>query len=241
MNQDAAQKSGGPRQVAAAAVPAISVLAVEDDFVMRRQLLSRLAEGATLQVQVAASLAEGLELLVRNAFDIVLVDLGLPDGSGIKLIEAAVLPPKPARVLVLSALRDEASVVAAISAGADGYVVKDASAQDILEAVHNLASGFSPLSPSIARFLLRHFRREDASTELSSKPRTAFANHPLGLTARESDVLLHITRGASYKQIAQSLVITEGTVQTHIKNVYRKLGVSNRSEAAYMFSQFSEK
>jgi DNA-binding NarL/FixJ family response regulator len=219
--------------------PPLAVLAVEDDFVMRRHLLGKLAEGKSLTVEVAATLAEGLEHLACRRFDIILVDLGLPDGSGLQIIETAMQLPDPPQVLVLSALRDEASVVAAISAGAGGYIVKDAPAHDILQAVYSVAAGYTPLSPSIARFLLRSFRSGLAKP--ASAPSGATAEQPsMGLTQREQDVLLQITRGSSYKEIAQTLSITEGTVQTHIKNVYRKLGVSNRSEAAYKLSHGSD-
>lgn len=230
--------------------PALDVLIVEDDFVMRRQLLAKLSAGSALTVQVAANLGEAMPQVMQRRFDVILVDLGLPDGSGLRLIEAAVKAQPNAEILVLSALRDEASVVAAISAGAGGYIVKDAPAHDILEAVYNLAAGFSPLSPSIARFLLRSFRREGAmhvaeaeSGSVASDPNPAaiMNAHPLGLTAREYAVLLEITRGSSYKQIARTLDITEGTVQTHIKNVYRKLGVSNRSEATFRLNQAQDK
>lgn len=220
------------------AIPPLSVLIVEDDFATRRQLLGKLSDGTPHHVQVAATLGEGLEHLDRHEFDVILVDLGLPDGSGLRIIEAAAAREKPPEVLVLSALRDEASVVAAISAGAGGYVVKDASATDILDAVHNMVAGFSPISPSIARFLLRAFRQGFDLGAAGTEPTATLL--PMGLTKREYDVLLEITRGASYKQIARSLAITEGTVQTHIKNVYRKLGVSNRSEAAYRFSQLQD-
>ena len=217
----------------------LDVLVIEDDFATRRQLLGKLSQDPRMRVELGANVAEGLVWIAQRKFNVILVDLGLPDGSGIAIITAAIQTNPDVSVLVLSAMRDEASVVDAISAGAGGYIVKDASSEDILHAVHNMIEGFSPLSPSIARFILRSFRQRSA--DQSQLPAQIAENAPLetlhfGLTLRENDVLLEITRGASYKQIARTLSITEATVQSHIKNIYRKLGVSNRSEATYRYS-----
>ena len=224
--------------------PTLDVLVIEDDFATRRQLIGKLAEDPTLRVEVGASVAEGLEWIGQKKFDIILLDLGLPDGSGLRVIEAATHQEQPPQILVLSAMRDEASVVTAISAGAGGYIVKDAASEDILKAIYNLSEGFSPLSPSIARFILRSFRqRDEVQTAQPVKVNEISGNDAaqLGLTAREHAVLLEITRGASYKQIARTMTITEATVQSHIKNIYRKLGVTNRSEASYRLTQLGEK
>lgn len=217
----------------------LDVLVIEDDFATRRQLLGKLSQDPRMRVELGANVAEGLVWINQRKFNVILVDLGLPDGSGISIITAAIQTNPDVSVLVLSAMRDEASVVDAISAGAGGYIVKDASSEDILHAVHNMIEGFSPLSPSIARFILRSFRQRSA--DQSQVPALIAENAPhetlhFGLTLRENDVLLEITRGASYKQIARTLSITEATVQSHIKNIYRKLGVSNRSEATYRYS-----
>lgn len=220
----------------------LDVLVIEDDFATRRQLLGKLSVDPRLRVELGASVAEGLEWIAQRTFDVILVDLGLPDGSGIGIISAVMRINPDANILVLSAMRDEASVVEAISAGAGGYIVKDATSEDILQAVHNLTEGFSPLSPSIARFILRSFRQRSAA-EVQTTAEAPEKAQPealqFGLTARENDVLLEITRGSSYKQIARTLAITEATVQSHIKNIYRKLGVSSRSEATYRYSAHS--
>lgn len=222
----------------------LSVLVVEDDFATRRQLIMKLAEDASLQVEVGASVSEGLSWIAQRHFDVILLDLGLPDGSGLAIIDAACVRENPPQILVLSAMRDEASVVTAISAGAGGYIVKDAASEDILQAIYNLSAGFSPLSPSIARFILRSFRQ--AEKRLPVAPTSKVEQQgggdgaQMGLTTREHAVLLEITRGASYKQISRTLAITEATVQSHIKNIYRKLGVTNRSEASFRFNQIKD-
>lgn len=222
----------------------LAILVIEDDFATRRQLIGKLSEDSTLRIEVGASVAEGIEWIRQRHFDVILLDLGLPDGSGLRIIEAAGQRQPPPQVLVLSAMRDEASVVAAISAGAGGYIVKDAASEDILKAIYNLSEGFAPLSPSIARFILRSFRQRDearTSPPIETTEASSIDASQLGLTTREHAVLLEITRGASYKHIARTLAITEATVQSHIKNIYRKLGVSNRSEASYRLAQLGEK
>jgi DNA-binding NarL/FixJ family response regulator len=155
---------------------------------------------------------------------VILVDLGLPDGTGLAVIEAAMKYEPAPEILVLSSCKDEASVVTAISAGAGGYVVKDSSGDDLLETVDLLMQGFSPLSPSIARFILRSFRNREPC-----EPQAVEADY--NLTAREQMVLTEITRGSTYKKISQSLDISEASVQSHVKQVYRKLGVHSRSQA----------
>lgn len=211
----------------------LSVLIIEDDFATRRHLKRKLEEGDALVVEAVATVTEALGRLQDAGPDVLLVDLGLPDGSGIDIITAASQLADPPEILVLSSMRDEASVVAAIAAGAGGYVVKDASAEDIVSTVRMLVNGCSPLSPSIARFILRSFRNGRIATEpVQSIPQS------FGLTAREKEVLTEITRGASYRQIAARFEISEATVQTHIKSIYRKLGVTNRSEASFKLLSF---
>ena len=202
----------------------LSILVVEDDFATRREIGVKLCADVSMVVNLTASVAEAMEHLQRSRPDVILVDLGLPDGSGLIVIEAAVkLKPAP-EILVLSSCKNEASVVAAISAGAGGYVIKDSSGQDLLETVRLLIKGYSPLSPSIARFILRSFR----------EPRPVEAlrvDTDYNLTKREQMVLKEITRGSTYKKISQSLDISEASVQSHVKQVYRKLGVNSRSQA----------
>lgn len=202
----------------------LTILVVEDDFATRRQIAGKLRVDASLVVDLAGNVAEALKQLNDNNPHIILLDLGLPDGTGLTVIDAAMKHDPAPEILVLSSCKDEASVVAAISAGAGGYVVKDSSADDLLETVDLLMKGFSPLSPSIARFILRSFRNIEPV-----EPQTVGADY--NLTAREQMVLTEITRGSTYKKISQSLEISEASVQSHVKQVYRKLGVHSRSQA----------
>lgn len=205
------------------------VLVVEDDFATRRQIAGKLRADASLVVDLAGNVSEAVKQLRENMPHVILLDLGLPDGTGLTVIDAAMKYDPAPEILVLSSCKDEASVVAAISAGAGGYVVKDSSADDLLETVDLLMKGFSPLSPSIARFILRSFRNRELI-----EPQAAEADY--NLSAREQMVLTEITRGSTYKKIAQSLEISEASVQSHVKQVYRKLGVHSRSQAMLKLS-----
>lgn len=206
------------------AIRKLTILVVEDDFATRRQIAGKLRVDTSLVVDMAGTVAEALKHLKESQPNIILLDLGLPDGSGLAVIEAAMKYDPAPEILVLSSCKDEASVVTAISAGAGGYVVKDSSADDLLETVDLLMQGFSPLSPSIARFILRSFRNRE-----TIEPRSAETDY--NLTPREQMVLTEITRGSTYKKISQSLDISEASVQSHVKQVYRKLGVHSRSQA----------
>lgn len=206
------------------------ILVVEDDFATRRQIAGRLRVDESLVVDLAGNVAEAIKQLKQSKPHVILVDLGLPDGTGLTVIEAAMKYDPAPEILVLSSCKDEASVVTAISAGAGGYVVKDSSADDLLETVDLLMKGFSPLSPSIARFILRSFRNRDPI-----EPQAVEADY--NLTVREQLVLTEITRGSTYKKISQNLDISEASVQSHVKQVYRKLGVHSRSQAMLKVSQ----
>ena len=202
----------------------LTILVVEDDFATRRQIAGRLRADTSLIVDLAGNVAEAMKQLKDNQPNVILVDLDLPDGTGLSVIEAAMKHEPAPEILVLSSCKDEASVVAAISAGAGGYVIKDSSSEDLLETVDLLMKGYSPLSPSIARFILRSFRnRETIEPQLP--------DNDYKLTPREHMVLTEITRGSTYRKISQNLEISEASVQSHVKQVYRKLGVHSRSQA----------
>lgn len=209
----------------------LNILVVEDDFATRRQIAGKLRTDSSIVVELAGNVAEAVEYLASQRPHMILLDLGLPDGSGLSVIEAAKkLDPMP-EILVLSSIKDEASVVAAISAGAGGYVVKDSSESDLLDTVDMVMQGFSPLSPSIARFILRSFRKKE---EISPQAQDTEYN----LTSREQLVLTEITRGSTYKKISQRLEITEASVQSHVKQIYRKLGVNSRTQAMLKVSVY---
>lgn len=209
------------------------VLLVEDDIPTREWLADVLsAAGEPKLAHACGTVREALEWLrCDKPADIVLTDLGLPDGSGLEVIREAVR--KPGReVLVLSIFGDEANVLAAIDAGAGGYLLKDGSMDSIRDHLRCLRDGGSPLSPRIARTLIR--RTRGARTIDTT---AAAEIGPELLSDREHDVLTGIGKGFSYAEVADTLKITTNTVRTHIRRIYEKLSVNSRTEALYEYNR----
>lgn len=208
------------------------VLLVEDDIPTREWLAEVLSASGEPQLAYACgTVIEALDWLRSGKpADIVLTDLGLPDGSGLDVIREAVRQPGR-EVLVLSIFGDEANVLAAIDAGAGGYLLKDGSLDSIRDHLQCLRSGGSPLSPRIARTLIRR-------TRTSPEPGpTPVASGPELLSEREREVLTGIGKGFSYAEVADALKITTNTVRTHVRRIYEKLSVNSRVEALYEYNR----
>ncbi len=193
----------------------------------RRRLRSTNLRGLLAAV---GSCAEGLKCLALEAPRVLLTDLGLPDGSGISLIREA-SRHATTDSMVITVFGDERNVVAALEAGASGYLLKDSGAQDIGEAVLRLINGGSPISAKIARYLVRRFHADSGSPARGGNGERA------RLTQREHDVLESMARGFSYSEVAQALEMSPNTVTSHIKNIYRKLAVHSRAEAVFEAAQ----
>ncbi len=205
------------------------VLLLEDDPATRERLAGIVRGSPTLSLagafgEVKAALAW---LASNEPPHVLLVDLQLPDGSGIELIRAAQRLAPQAEAMVISVFGDEAHVVSALEAGATGYLLKDASADEIATAITRLLAGESPISSAIARHLLRRFRAAPASADAVASP----------LTPREGEVLQLIAKGLSYQRIADALGMSPNTVTSHIKQIYRKLAVNSRGEAVFEAQQ----
>ncbi|TXH67384.1 MAG: response regulator transcription factor [Thiothrix sp.] len=203
------------------------VFLVEDD----QGTLNRLAEIIRTQtslnlVGMAGTYTEAAKWLEANSLDVLLTDLGLPDGNGKQLIEQTREQHPKAEIMVISRFGDENSVVEAIKAGASGYLLKDESATHIAEGIQQLLQGGSPISPAIARYILDYFQQGDSGSTSGSE------NDAL-LTPKEKMVLQYISRGYSNKEIARSLDISPHTVASHIKRIYQKLEVNSRNEAVF--------
>jgi DNA-binding NarL/FixJ family response regulator len=151
--------------------------------------------------------------------DVAFVDLGLPDMNGVDLIEGMVARRAALPVIALTVRFDDAAVFGAFSKGAIGYLLKDASPEDLASAAEQACAGGSPLSPSIARRVVRQLQPDLES-------RASF-----GLTEREQQVLELLCSGASYREAASDLGVAEGTVHSHVKRVYEKLGAASKAEA----------
>lgn len=207
-----------------------TVLVVEDDPVTRRALaLAIESEPALKLVAALGNVQEAVDWLAANAADVLLTDLGLPDGSGVDVIRACTARHQRCDIMVITMSSDEASVVACIEAGAVGYVLKNAGRLDIVRAVMDLRAGGAPMSPAIARMVLARIRQ---GKRAEPPPQEGSGSAP-ALTKREAAILELIARGDTYGEVAQLLSVSVGTVQTHIKNIYGKLSVHSRGEAVF--------
>ena len=200
------------------------VLLVEDDARTRARLERAIDAHDGLQIQAAVgSCAEARAQLARQAPDVLLTDLGLPDGHGTELIREARDAHPQTRSMVISVFGDERNVVDAIRAGASGYLLKDASSKEIGRSILDLLAGGSPISPAVARYLLKSL--QPAAPE---KPATKLVDE---LSEREIEVLQLVADGSSYAEIGKTLFISVNTVGTHIKHIYDKLAVNSRGKA----------
>ena len=202
-----------------------SILLVEDDEVTR----SRLAEAIRAHPELdlvgdAGSLAAARAEITRRPPDVLLVDLGLPDGSGVDLIRELKRNSPATEAMVITVFGDEQHVVAAIEAGATGYILKDGSSQYVANSILELVHGGAPISPAIARHLLRRFREPAPPARAPDAPE---------LTGREREVLDLLVKGFTFAEIGDLLAISGHTVTTHVKHIYRKLEVRSRAEAVY--------
>jgi DNA-binding NarL/FixJ family response regulator len=204
---------------------AINILLVEDDAPTSWRLQDALSK-AGYQVRAAGTLAEAHAALAEGAPKVLLTDLQLPDGHGVDLIRETRARFPEIEIMVISILGDEESVISAITVGATGYLLKDAFPTDIAATVRDLVAGHSPISASIARFIVRR-------TQNSVEPPPGPPLNTTKLTPREIDILWGIAKGFSYAEIAGHLGLSRQTVPGHIKSIYRKLEVHTRGEAVF--------
>ncbi len=208
-----------------------TVFLVEDDEPTRIRLVKAVENHPQLQVLGhTGNVQDTLTFFTQHHYpDIFLTDLGLPDGTGIDLIKSVQKAAAEIEIMVITVFADEENVIAAIEAGASGYLLKDASVENVGHSIMQLKAGYSPLSPAIARHVLRRFMTPDnVSKEVSNQQ----VDIPQ-LTAREKQVLKCIAKGFSYKETAALLENSVHTVTSHIKKIYKKLSVKSRSEAVF--------
>lgn len=213
----------------------IHVAVVDDDARFIQFVLEALATEADMQVVASApTLAAGRSLLELPRLDVLVVDLGLPDGSGIELIREASNRRAGLEVLVSTVLGDEQSVLRSFEAGATGYLLKQHDAQRLRDDIRMLHMGGSPISPLMARKLLGRFQVRDETPALrESAVSPKGSTDEAALSAREHEVLLYITKGFTAEEIAGLMGLSHHTVQTYIRRTYRKLNVRSRVEAIF--------
>ena len=208
----------------------ISVMVVEDDAVTLKSLCLAIESEPSLKlVATFDSVAPAVAWLENGEVDLLLTDLGLPDGTGIDVIRACVRHCPTCDIMVITMSSDEDNILSSIEAGAAGYVLKDAGRLDIVRALLELRDGGSPISPLIARKILARMRDDKKLSPTSSVDESAVTV----LTKREAAILDLIARGDSYGEVARLLSVSVGTVQTHVKNIYGQLSVHSRGEAVY--------
>ena len=203
----------------------IRVLIVDDHAIVRQGLTQLL--GSTDDLEVVGTAADGAEAVTQAAAlspDVILMDLSMPGVDGVeatrRIVAAAAASPTPTedhRIVVLTSFLDQPRIVAALDAGASGYILKDAPPDEVIAAVRAVAAGGAPLDPRAARVLLDRQRTARPSRSLS---------------AREREVLGLLAQGLPNKQIARRLGISDRTVKAHLTNVFQQLGVTDRTQAA---------
>lgn len=197
---------------------ATSLVIVEDDPTLRAELVALFS--APPEFAVVGAFGDAASAVANTRpFDVAIVDIGLPDGSGVDVIRVLAATWPDAELMVHTIDEDNRTVYDAIVAGASGYVLKGCSRDELLAAVRLLRDDGSPMSPRIARTVIEAFRRQGTVAERYV------------LSAREREVLLAMEEGLSYKEIAARLHVSYHTVHTHLKRIYEKLHVGSKQDA----------
>jgi DNA-binding NarL/FixJ family response regulator len=218
----------------------ILVALVEDEPVTRERLQALLQASPALElVFSAASKAEISDWLSDTASpkpDVLLVDLGLPDGSGIDVIAQTSRTHPQTDCMVITMFGDETNMIRAFEAGARGYLLKSDNQETLSEHVMQLRQGGSPMSPIIARQLLGRmaaYAANPVADKPAATPVTPIDQNNGLLTTREHEILQYIARGYTYSELARYLNIGQTTVLTHVRNIYSKLNVHSKTEAVF--------
>ena len=206
------------------------VVILEDNLLLQARMVSILNEAEFCETtSCAATVADCTKLLQTQHADVLLADLHLPDGSGRECIKLFNQINPDGVSIVISALSDGESIVQALEFGAIGYLHKDDTSFQIIDAIKMALNGQSPMSPSIAYALIS--RIQDAS--VPAAPQQVVVRSSTTLTKRELEVLNMIAKGLSYSETAKYLDISAQTVPVHIRNIYKKLQATNRAEAVF--------
>lgn len=208
----------------------IRVALVEDDVQFFNAFTANIEAAPDMAlVSASTTLAQALQALENPPADVLVVDLGLPDGSGIEAIRAAHLRWPTCTVMVSTTFADEAHVISAIESGASGYLLKDSVPKVMTEEIRTLHSGGSPISPLIARQVLMRFR---AAAPPLVTPRETQETATV-LSERERQTLELIAKGFTYEEIAGLIAVSRYTVMTYVRRIYAKLEVKSKTEAIH--------
>lgn len=210
---------------------AIRVLIVDDGIYIRQGLKAALQPERDIEIVGEADTGRrALDLAGALRPDIVLMDVAISAGDGIDAIQAITQRCPETQVLVLTAHPDEVLFVKAVRAGAAGYVLKDISPANLISAIRAVHQGKAIINPGLARQLLEDLAGSDRAEEAARR-------RPYGLTEREIEVLVEVARGFSDKEIASKLYLSESTVKSHLRAIYRRLRLRNRAQAAAFVMQ----
>jgi two-component system nitrate/nitrite response regulator NarL len=200
-----------------------TLIVIDDHPLFRRGVADLIGMQPSLRlVGAAASGEEGIALVAEHAPDLVLLDLNMRGMDGLETLQRIKASGCDARVIMLTVSDNETDVVAALRAGADGYLLKDMEPEEILQQLTDAAGGRLAVSPRLTELLARALRQDPHPRDPESAQ----------LTEREAQILHLVSAGKSNKMIARSLDITEGTVKVHVKNLLKKLNLRSRVEAA---------
>jgi len=211
----------------------VRIMVVDDHALFRQGLTLLLKQREHLQVVAeAASGEEALAQVGPARPDLVLLDLNLPGMGGVETCRALKEAHPDLRVVILTMSDELDSIFEAVRAGACGYLLKDIDAQDLLEAIDQIDHEGGILEPFLARRLLAEFSGGRPAAREQGRPAEAPAGHAASLSPREVEILRRVVDGLSNKEIADRLGISKYTVGNHINNIFRKLGVNDRTQAA---------
>ena len=213
------------------AILPVPVLVVEDEEIIQFRLRKILIDlGYANDVLLfAKNVKEAFAFLEQQPISLALIDLGLPDGNGIEIIEKIRALESNALILVISAWSTQESLFGAIKAGATGYVLKERDDAEVLLSIRSILRGGAPIDPFIAREILKQIAASESDAAIIAQ-QSSEAEHNL-LTVREKEILNLVAQGLSNREIAEQLFVSRYTVESHIKHIYRKLSVTKRTKA----------
>lgn len=229
MNNHSKKKPAKSAADESASAPAnrFRIVVADDHHVVRAGLRAVLSESPQLEVVgEAGTAAEALIVCASLQPDVLLLDLRLPDRSGVEVCREVKLERAATKVLFLTSYGDEANVLAGLTAGADGYLLKTITGGDIADAVLKVAAGGAVLDPLVTRQLIEHLSAPAAPNSRTTE-----------LTVKERSILEGVAAGQLNKEIASTLGVSEKTVRNQLTGIYEKLGVKTRAEAAISFER----